>query len=101
MRLSFPAQSYVRAAECSQAPTNGMNVAQRGQRPEEAGQFRKEAGHSSGLHGCLASEGQTGVRTSQRTLVHTGDDPSAALRLRHKVTFALGLASSGYPSLTG
>lgn len=47
-----------------------------------------------------ASEGQMGLGTSQRMPVYTGDDPSAALRLRHKVTFALGLASSSYPSLT-
>lgn len=41
-----------------------------------------------------------GLRTSQRMSVYAGDDPSATLKLKHKVTFALSLASSSYPSLT-
>lgn len=100
VRLPSPAQSYVRAAEYFQVPKNSMNMAWRGHRPESLGRRQNIAMTSMGLW-SETSEGQMGLRTSQRMSVYAGDDPSATLKLKHKVTFALSLASSSYPSLTG
>lgn len=77
MEAAFACQNYV------QVPKNSTDTAQRGHRPGEAA----SSGGRQAAASAPLTQGQrrpNRVRTSQRVPEYTGDNPGAALSLRHR-----------------